>query len=70
MVHMIIDPQDFGAVKQQTETNGILLAEINGKMDAHLSTSLTNKINLRWVWASLCGLAVVFASGFLFLYSL
>ena len=67
---MHVDPQEFGAVKEQTKANGAMLDTINGKLDSYIATSLTNKINLRWVWASLCGLAVVFASGFLFLYSL
>jgi hypothetical protein len=61
-----IDLQEYGGIKAIViETREIVKdLQVRGSRVAW-----ENRINLRWVWAAVCGLATLFGAGFLFLFN-
>jgi hypothetical protein len=62
-----IGPRDFGRMEGKIDSMHEVMEDIR---DNGCGVSKINRERINWIWASLCGLAIVFASGFLFLYAL
>ena len=65
MAPIQVDPQSFGRLEGKVDAMHEMLVRIH---DGGSNVALANRINIRWVWSAVCGLAVVFWSGFGFLY--
>jgi hypothetical protein len=62
-----IGPRDFGRMEGKLDSMHEIVEDIR---DNGCGVSKINRERINWVWASLCGLAVAFGGGFLFLYTL
>lgn len=60
-----VDPQEFGRMQQKIDDIYVMVTDIHTG-GSHVA--LANRINLRWVWSAVCGLAAAFGAGFAFLY--
>jgi hypothetical protein len=62
MAPVTVDPQEFGEVKQMVkEMHAVIIHE-------RCPLGIKNKINMRWMWSAVCGLAMAFGAGFVFLF--
>jgi hypothetical protein len=64
---MQVDPKDIGRLEGKMDILHEVLTDIR---DHGSVTARINKERIAWIWASLCGLSVVFGASFLFLYAL
>ena len=58
------DQNTLGRLEEKVDNMQLTLNDIR---DNGSRMAFENKINIRWIWASVCGLSIVFLTGFVYL---